>query len=83
MSNGEKIVFRAIMKPIPTLMKPLRSVDMFTGKPAVTFKERSDVCALPAAGVVVENVCAFVLADEFLRRFGGDSLADIKKRYRP
>lgn len=82
MSNGENIIFRAVMKPIPTLMKPLRSVDMATGKQAFTFKERSDVCALPAAGVVLENVCAFVLADEFLRTFGGDSLAETKKRFK-
>ncbi len=81
-SNGEDIVLRAVMKPIPTLMKPLQSVDMDSKKAAVTFKERSDVCALPAAGVVLENVCAFVIADEFMNKFGGDSVAEIRKRFK-
>lgn len=80
MSNGEDIVLKAVMKPIPTLMQPLHSVDMKTKKSSATFKERSDVCAVPAASVVAENVVAFEIAREFLLKFSGDSLRDIKKQ---
>jgi chorismate synthase len=74
MSNGETIRVRGAMKPISTLMRPLRTVDMSTGDPAEAVRERSDVCAVPAAGVVAEQMVAFVLAAEFQRKFGGDNV---------
>jgi chorismate synthase len=74
MSNGETIRARGAMKPISTLMRPLRTVDMSTGEPAEAVRERSDVCAVPAAGVVGEQMVAFVLAAEFQRKFGGDTV---------
>lgn len=75
-SNGETIRVRGAMKPISTLMRPLRTVDMTTGEPAEAVRERSDVCAVPAAGVVGEQMVAFVLAAEFQRKFGGDNVDD-------
>jgi len=74
MSNGETIRVRGAMKPISTLMRPLRTVDMSTGDPAEAVRERSDVCAVPAAGVVAEQMVAFILAAEFQRKFGGDNV---------
>jgi chorismate synthase len=74
MSNGETIRIRGAMKPISTLMRPLRTVDMSTGEPAEAVRERSDVCAVPAAGVVGEQMVAWVLAAEFQRKFGGDTV---------
>jgi chorismate synthase len=76
MSNGQPIRVRAAMKPISTLMQPLRTVDMTTGKPDQAVRERSDVCAVPAAAVVAEQMVAFVLASEMVRKFGGDSVED-------
>ena len=73
-TNGEPLVLRAAMKPIPTLTKPLRSVDLETGEETSAHRERSDVCAVPAASVVGEAMVALVLADALLERFGGDSL---------
>jgi chorismate synthase len=81
MSNGEPIVLRAAMKPIPTLYKPLRSVDMDTREPFEATVERSDTCAVPAALVVAEAVVAIEIADAFLEKFGGDSLKEIKRNY--
>ncbi|MDD5354182.1 MAG: chorismate synthase, partial [bacterium] len=81
MSNGETIVLRASMKPIATLMKPLHSVDLRTGKAAKATVERSDVCAVPAAGVIAENVVAFELARSMQEKFGGDSLREMKRNY--
>ena len=78
MSNGQPIRVRAAMKPISTLMQPLRTVDMTTGRADQAVRERSDVCAVPAAAVVGEQMVAFVLAAEFLRKFGGDSIADFE-----
>jgi chorismate synthase len=74
MSNGETIRVRAAMKPISTLMRPLRTVDMTTGEAAEAVRERSDVCAVPAAAVVGEQMVAFVLAAEMQRKFGGDNI---------
>lgn len=74
MSNGETIRVRGAMKPISTLMRPLRTIDMTTGEAAEAVRERSDVCAVPAAGVVGEQMVAFVLAAEFQRKFGGDTV---------
>lgn len=79
MSNGQPIVVRAAMKPIPTTVSPLRSVDLSTGEPAVTQYQRSDVCAVPAAGVVGEAMVAWVLAGALVETFGGDSLEDMLK----
>lgn len=81
LSNGEDIVLRAAMKPIPTLGKPLKTVDLETGTPAEAARERADVCALPAASVVGRAVLALELAGAFLEKFGGDSLEEIRRNY--
>ncbi len=81
MSNGEEIVVRAAMKPIPTLYTPLRSVDLVTKEPFEATVERSDTCAVPAAAVVAEAVVAIEIATAFLEKFGGDSLTEIRKNY--
>jgi len=81
MTNGERIILRAAMKPIPTLYRPLPTVDIATKEPCVAAIERSDVCAVPAAAVVGEAVVAFAIAREFLIKFGGDSVQEIKERY--
>ena len=81
MSNGEDIVIRAAMKPIPTLYTPLRSVDMVTKEPFDATVERSDTCAVPAAAVVAEAVVAIEIASAFLEKFGGDSLSEIRRNY--
>ncbi len=80
-TNGQPLWIRAAMKPISTLMKPLRSVDLSTMKPAEARRERSDFCAVPAAAVVAENVIAPVLANAVLEKFGGDSMEELKKRF--
>lgn len=79
MSNGEPIVVRAAMKPIPTLYTPLRSVDMRTHEPFEATVERSDTCAVPAALVVAEAVVAIEIADALLEKFGGDSVVEISR----
>jgi chorismate synthase len=76
MTTGQVLRMRAAMKPLSTLMRPLRSVDVVTKQPSEAFRERSDVCAVPAAGVVAEEMVAFVLAAEMLNKFGGDTVAD-------
>ena len=81
MSNGGPIVLRAAMKPIPTLMKPLRSVDLSSKKPFKAGVERSDVCAVPAAGVVAEAAVAFEIASAMIEKFGGDSIDEMKRNY--
>ncbi|SEJ08956.1 chorismate synthase [Propionispira arboris] len=78
MSNGEAIVVRVVMKPIPTLMKPLRSIDIKLKEAVLACKERSDVCAVSAASVVGEAMTAIVVAQELLEKFGGDSIGDLK-----
>jgi len=80
-TNGQELRVSASMKPIATLMTPLRSIDLSTGAEAPAAIERSDVCAVPAAAVVGEAMVAFVLADAFLDRFGGDSIDDVRRRY--
>lgn len=77
MTNGESVVIRAAMKPIPTLMRPLASVDLDTLEKIDASRERSDVCAVPAAAVVAEAEVAMVLARAHLEKFGGDDLNDI------
>ncbi|MDD4519088.1 MAG: chorismate synthase [Limnochordia bacterium] len=81
MSNGEPIILRAAMKPIPTLYKPLLSVDMQTKQEVAAGIERSDVCAVPAASVVGEAVVAFELASALLEKFGGDSRREIMANF--
>ncbi len=81
-TNGEEVRVSAFMKPISTLMKPLRSVDLTTLEEAPAAIERSDVCAVPAAAIVGEAVVAFVLADALLERFGGDSMRQLQANYR-
>ncbi|MFQ6116670.1 MAG: chorismate synthase [Candidatus Bipolaricaulia bacterium] len=80
-SNGEPIIARAAMKPLSTLMRPLGSVDLITKQPKKAHRERSDVCAVPAAAVVGEAVLALVLADLLLEKFGGDSMEEIAGRF--
>lgn len=80
-SNGSSIVVRAAMKPIPTLRKPLRSVDMKTKEEFEAQKERSDVCAVPSASIVAENILAWILANEIMIKFGGDSIEEVKDNY--
>src|SRR6056297_1426424 len=80
-TNGEELLVKAAIKPIPTLMKPLNTVDIKTKEKKEASKERSDVCAVPAAGVILENIAAWVITDEFLKKFGGDSLEEIKDNY--
>jgi chorismate synthase len=79
MTTGEPLVARVAMKPIPTLTKPLRSVDIETGEPAQALRERTDSCVVPAAGVVGEAMLAYVLADAYLRKFGGDHVEDTRE----
>jgi chorismate synthase len=78
MTNGEPLVARAAMKPLPTLTKPLRSVDIDTKLPAEALRERTDSCTVPAAGVVGEAMVAFVLADAYRAKFGGDHIDDVR-----
>jgi len=77
MSNGQPIVVRAAMKPIPTTVSPLDSVDLTTGEASATQYQRSDVCALPAACVVGEAMVAWVLASALIEKFGGDSMTEL------
>jgi chorismate synthase len=81
-SNGEDIVVRAVVKPIATLANPLDSIDLHSGKKAKAHYERSDVCVVPAAGVIGEAMLAIVLADTCLEKFGGDSLKETLANYR-
>jgi len=78
-TNGSPLVLRAAMKPIPTLARPLATVDLQTLEPSTAFRERADVCAVPAAAVVGEAMVATVLADATLEKFGGDSLVEYKR----
>ncbi|MEY8415621.1 chorismate synthase [Tissierella praeacuta] len=80
-SNGEDIVIRAIMKPIPTLRKPLETVDIVTKEKKTAQFERSDVCAVPSASIVAESMIAYILADEIIKKFGGDFLEETKINY--
>ena len=74
MTHGMPLVVRAVMKPISTLTRPLASVDVATKEARKAFKERSDICAVPAAAVVAEAAVAFVLAQALMEKFGGDSV---------
>jgi chorismate synthase len=79
MSTGEVLRVRAAMKPISTIPKALRTVDTSTGEEAVAINQRSDVCAVPAAGIVAEAMVALVLAESMLEKFGGDSLSECQR----
>jgi chorismate synthase len=81
MTTGEPLVLRVAMKPISTLMSPLRTVDLASGTEASAQSERSDVTAVPAMGVIAEAVVALVLADAMLEKFGGDSLREMRRNY--
>lgn len=76
-TNGAPVVVRGAMKPISTTLSPMQSVDLATGEPALAQYQRSDICAVPAASIVAEAMVAFVLADAFLEKFGGDSMAEV------
>jgi chorismate synthase len=78
MTTGEPLVVRCAMKPLPTLTKPLRSVDIATREPAQALRERTDSCTVPAAGVVGEAMLAIVLADAYRSKFGGDHIDDVR-----
>jgi len=82
MSSGQLLRLRAAMKPISTVPRALRTVDTATGAPAVAHHQRSDVCAVPAAGVVAESMVALVLADAALEKFGGDSVEETRRNAR-
>jgi len=81
MTNGEPVVLAAAMKPISTIAKALRTVDLSTGEPARAFKERADSCAVPAAAVIGESMVAVVLAEALLEKFGADNMKDIREAY--
>ena len=81
MTNGQPLIVRAAKKPISTLAKPLESINLDTKEPEKASYERSDVCAVPAASVIVEHVVAFEIARAFVEKFGGDSLEETKARY--
>jgi chorismate synthase len=78
MTTGDPVIVRGWMKPLPTLTKPLRSVDIATHEPAQALRERTDSCTVPAAGVVGEAMIAFVLADAYRVKFGGDHIDDVR-----
>jgi chorismate synthase len=79
MTNGSPLIVRGAMKPLPTLTKPLRSVDTETHESAQALRERTDSCTVPAAGVVAEAMVALVLADAYRRKFGGDHVDDVRQ----
>ncbi len=81
MTNGQDVLVRGFLKPISTLRRPLESVDLATREPALAAYERSDVCVVPAAGVIGEAMVAIVLAQAFLEKFGGDSLAETRRNF--
>jgi chorismate synthase len=80
-TNGQDVLVRGLLKPISTLRRPLESVDITTREPALAAYERSDVCVVPAAGVIGESMVAIVLAQAFLEKFGGDSLGEMRRNY--
>lgn len=82
MTNGEPIVIRAVVKPVATIKNPLNSVDLVTKKGVKAHFERADICHVPSAGVIGEAVVAIELAKAFLEKFGGDSVEEIKARYK-
>ncbi len=81
MTNAEPLVITVTMKPIPTMRTPLKSVDFFSKEPIEAHFERADVCAVAACGIVAEAMCAYVLANAFLEKFGSDNLSEIKSNF--
>jgi chorismate synthase len=81
MSTGEDLVVRVMKKPISTLMKPLRTVNIETLEPALAVLERSDTCAVPALAIIVESALAIVLAEFYIEKFGGDTVAEMKRNF--
>ncbi len=81
MTTGEELVVRVMKKPISTLMKPLRTVNIQTLEPALAVLERSDTCAVPALGIIVESALAIVLAEFYIEKFGGDTVAEMKRNF--
>jgi chorismate synthase len=81
MTNGQPVIVRGTMKPIATLLQPLESVDLNTKESSKAAYERSDVCAVPAASVILENIVAFEIARALIEKFGGDSLTEMKANY--
>jgi chorismate synthase len=81
MTTGEALMLRAAMKPISTLMSPLKTVDLATGAPAQAQSERSDVTAVPAMGVIAEAMVALILGQAMVEKFGGDALSEMKRNY--
>ena len=81
MTNGQDVLVRGHLKPISTLRRPLESVDLVTREPALAAYERSDVCVVPAAGVIAEAMVALVMAQAFLEKFGGDSLRETRRNF--
>jgi chorismate synthase len=81
MTNGQDVLVRGMLKPISTLRRPLESVDLTTREPALAAYERSDVCVVPAAGVIGEAMVSIVLAQAFLEKFGGDSLDETRRNF--
>jgi len=81
MTNGQPLVIRAAKKPIATLRKPLESINLETKEAHTANYERSDVCAVSACGIIIENVVAFEVATAFIDKFGGDSVSEMKQRY--
>ncbi len=79
MTSGGPVRVRAAMKPISTVMRPLDTVDVGSKEATKAFRERSDVCAVPAAGVVMEQMVAITVAQEIQRKFGGDTLGDLQQ----
>jgi chorismate synthase len=80
-TNGQDLLVRGFLKPISTLRRPLESVDLATREAALAAYERSDVCVVPAAGVIGEAMVALVLAQAFLEKFGGDSLGETRRNF--
>ena len=79
MSNAQPIHVKVSMKPLSTLVKPLKSIDLKTMEPVLAHKERTDSCAVPAASIIGESMLAIVIADALLEKFGGDSIAQLRK----
>ena len=77
MSNSEMIILSATMKPIPTLIKPLKSIDIDSKQEVLAHKERTDSCSVPAASIIAESMACFVICDALLEKFGGDSMEQL------
>jgi len=80
-TNGQDLLVRGLLKPISTLRRPLESADLVTREPVLAAYERSDVCVVPAAGVIGEAMVALVLAQAFLEKFGGDSVGETRRNF--